>query len=77
MCGGPGSALVWRLPLDGELPAGARDDDAGIGRALVEDEAGEQVLNRRHTQRDERSAWRSPLLRGDCRARIAARKAWA
>ena len=59
------------------LPARARDDDTGIGRPLSEDEAGEQVLNRGHAQRDERGTGRSPFFRGVCRARIAARKAWA
>jgi len=59
------------------LPAGARDDDMGIGRPLLEDETGQQVLNLRDTQRDVGRARRSPFFRGVCRARIAERKAWA
>ena len=58
-------------------PARAGDDQVGIGRALLEDEAGQQVLNLRYTQRDVGRARRSPFFRGVCRARIAARKAWA
>ena len=59
------------------LPAGARNDVVGIRRALLEDEAGQEVLNRWHAQLDVRRAGRSPFFRGVCRARIAARKAWA
>lgn len=53
------------------LPAGARDDALGIRRALLEDEAGQEVLNRWHAPVDVRSAGRSPLCRGVCRARPA------
>ena len=59
------------------LPAGAGDDDVRVGRPLLEDEACEKALNRRHTQLDAGRAGRSPFFRGVCRARIAARKAWA
>lgn len=59
------------------LPAGACDDDVGIRWTLMENEAGQQVLNLRHTQRDVRRAGRSPFFRGVCRARIAARNACA
>jgi len=59
------------------LLAGARNDAVGIRRALLEDEAGQEVLNRWHAQLDMRRAGRSPFFRGVCRARIAARKAWA
>lgn len=59
------------------LPAGARDDDVGVGRALTEDEAGQQVLVREHAQRYTRRPGRGPFFRDACRARIAARKAWA
>ena len=44
------------------LPPRARDDDARISRALSDDEAGEQVLNCGHAQRDERGAGRSPFF---------------
>jgi hypothetical protein len=59
------------------LPARARDDDLWIGRPLMEHEVGQQVLDLGHAQLDVRGAGRRPLFRGVCRARIAARNAWA
>jgi hypothetical protein len=59
------------------LPAGARNDVVGIRRALLEDEAGQEVLNLWHAQLDVGGARRSPFFRGACRARIAERKACA
>jgi hypothetical protein len=48
-----------------------------IGWNLPEDEPGEQMLNLGDAQVDARRAGRRPFFRGDCRARIAARKACA
>ncbi len=53
------------------LPSGARDDALGVRRALLEDEAGQDVLNRWHAQVDVRRAGWSPLCRGVCRAHPA------
>ena len=58
-------------------PARVRDDALRIGRLLVEDQLGEEVLNLGHAQLDPRRAGRRPFFRGVCRARMAARKAWA
>jgi hypothetical protein len=59
------------------LPARARNDDVGTRGTLLEDEAGEQVLEFGRAQVDARGAGQSPFLRGVCRARIAARNACA
>jgi hypothetical protein len=58
-------------------PARVRDHVVGIRWNLVEDEPGEQMLNLGHTQVDARRTGRRLFFRGDCRARIAARKACA
>lgn len=58
-------------------PAGAGDDDVRVGRLLLEDEVGEQMLDIGHAQVEARRAGRCPFFRGVCRARIAARKACA
>lgn len=49
----------------------------GIGRALVQDEMREEVLDFRDAQRAGRGARRSPFFCGRCCARIAARNAYA
>ena len=69
--GPPGGGLVTALP------PGARDHEVRVGRLLLEHEVGEQMLDRGDAQGDARGAWRGPFFRGVCRARIAARKAWA
>jgi hypothetical protein len=58
-------------------PARMRDDVVRIGRLLMEDLLGEEVLNLGHAQRDAGRAGRRPFFRGVCRARIAVRKACA
>jgi hypothetical protein len=58
-------------------PARVGNDVVRIGWDLPEDEPGEQMLNLGDAQVDARRAGRRPFFRGDCRARIAARKASA
>lgn len=58
-------------------PSRVSNHVVGIGWNLVEDEPGEQMLNLGDAQVDTGRAGRRPFFRGDCRARIAARKACA
>lgn len=58
-------------------PARMCNDLVRIGRLLVEDQLGEEVLNLGYAQLDAGRAGRRPFFRGACRARIAARKACA
>jgi hypothetical protein len=63
--------------LMGAPPARVGDDVVRIGWDLLEDGSGEQMLNLGDAQVDARQAGRCPFFRGDCRGRMAARKACA